>query len=119
MSTFNIPFLMARCLFFTIVIECIVAYFIGVRLKKDFINILLVNCITNPIVVTVPLFLNLKYGILERRISLLALEILTVVLEGHIYQKVLKYRKINGYFLSGILNLASYCIGELINYFLY
>ena len=119
MIGYNIPLIMVRCLLFTIIIECIAAFIIGIRKKKDFINVVLVNCITNPIVVTVPLYLNIKYGIIERRLSLLILELLTVIVEGLIYKKVLKYTGINPILISLILNLNSYFIGEIINRIIY
>lgn len=112
---FSIPLIMARCLFFTILIECFIALILGIRKGKDFLNILLVNCITNPIVVTVPIYFNLKYGIIERRVVLLALEVLTFILEGLVYKKVLIYKKFNPLFISLILNLSSYFIGAVIN----
>ena len=119
MIGYNIPLIMVRCLLFTIIIECVAALIIGLRQKRDFINVVLVNCITNPIVVTVPLYFNIKYGIFERRLSLLILEILTVIVEGLIYKKVLAYKKINPIFISLILNLNSYFIGEIINRIIY
>ncbi len=115
----NIPIIMIRCLICTILIECGVALIIGIRNKKDFLNILLVNCITNPIVVIVPLYLNLKYGLLERKIALIVLELLTLFVEGLIYKKVLNYKKVNPYLISLILNFSSYFIGEIINKLIY
>ena len=47
----DIPFIMFKCLFLTILIETIFSFFIGLRKKKDIINVILVNVITNPIVV--------------------------------------------------------------------
>ena len=84
----NIPLIMIRCLLCTIFIELAFAFIVGIRNKKDFINVILVNCITNPIVVIVPLYFNLKYGLYERRIALIVLELLTLFTEGLIYKKV-------------------------------
>ena len=111
----NLPYIMIRCLFLTIVIELTMAILLKVKDKKDLINIVLVNVITNPIVVTIPVYFNLKYGVLERNIVLYLLEILTVITEGAIYKKVLNYKKINPFILSLILNFSSYAIGEIIN----
>lgn len=114
----NLPLLMLRCLLLTIIIELILALILGIRDKKDIINVVLVNIITNPIVVLTPIIIYLKFGAIISRISLIILEILTVLVEGLIYKKVLKFNKINGLLLSLILNLASFLIGELINNFI-
>lgn len=111
----DLPYIMAKCLFLTIIIEVIVAILLKVKDKKDLLNVILVNVITNPLVVTIPVYFNLKFGILERNIVLYSLEILTVITEGGIYKKVLKYKRINPFVLSMILNLSSYLIGEIIN----
>ena len=111
----KLPFMMLRCLILTIIIEVIVAVILEIRNKRDLLNVVLVNILTNPIVVTVPVYFNIQYGILERRVCLIILEILTVWIEGIIYKKYLNFKKINPYVLSLILNSASYIIGELIN----
>ena len=76
MKISDLPYIMARCLILTIVFEVGVSYLMGYR-KKDLINIMIAQIITNPIVVTVPVYFNYKYGILERNIVLYTLEILT------------------------------------------
>ena len=114
----DLPFVMFRCLIITIVIELIVALIIGVRDKKDILNVVLVNILTNPVVVSFPIFVFLLRGETARWITLVTLEILTVIVEGFVYYKFFKYRKLNGFLVSLILNLASYGIGELINRFL-
>lgn len=91
------------------------SFLLKIRNKKDLINIVLVNVLTNPIVVTVPVYFNVQYGIFERKICLIILEIATIIIEGTIYKKYLNFKKINPYILSLILNLVSYLIGELIN----
>ena len=115
MDLANFPYIMLRCLILTIIIELIIGIILGVRDKKDLLNILLVNVITNPIVVSIPILIYLYYGYKYEIISLYVLEILTVIVEGFIYSKTLKYKKINPFLLSLLLNLSSYLIGELIN----
>ena len=114
----DIPEIMLRSLLFTIIIEILVALIIGIRNKKDIINILLVNLLTNPIVTSIPIVFNVYFGILSRNIVLYTLEILTFLIEGIIYFKTIKYRKINPFLISLILNLSSYFIGELLNKYL-
>ncbi|MCI8330495.1 MAG: hypothetical protein HFE04_00165 [Bacilli bacterium] len=109
----------AICLLSTIIIELIVALLLKVRHKIDLIYIIIVNIITNPLVVMIPLYLNIKYGLLERNISLGILEFATIFFEGNTYKKYLEYNKINPYIFSVILNASSYLIGILINYIIY
>ena len=112
----DLPFIMINCLLFTIIIEIILAIILKVKDKKDILNILLVNIMTNPIVVSLPVFINIRFGLFERNITVLILEIFTVLIEGKIYSKYLKFKKINPYALSLILNLCSYIIGDIIKY---
>ncbi len=111
------PYIMAKCLICTIIIELSVALILKVRNKKDLLNIVLVNVCTNPLVVTIPVLMFVKYNYQSYLISLGILEILTVIFEGFIYFKALKYKRINPFLLSLILNLSSYLIGEVINKF--
>lgn len=112
----NIPYVMIKCLSLTIIFELLLAFFLSVRNLKDYLNIVLVNIITNPLVVTIPIYIQIKYGLTARWIILLMLEIMTIIFEGFIYKKYLNYKKMNPYLLSLILNGASYLIGEIINY---
>ena len=118
MRVSELPYVMIRCLLITILIEVGVAFIIGYR-KKDLVNVLLANILTNPIVASVPVYFNLKYGVLGRNISLAILEVLVLFVEGFIYKKYLEKRKINPYILSIILNASSFLIGEIINYIIY
>lgn len=105
-------------LLLTIVIEITASLVLGLR-KKDLLNVLLVNTITNPLINCIhPLFL-FKYGKSAQIICLIILEILVVLTEGLIYKKVLNYKKINGYSLSLILNILSYLAGLVINNFIF
>ncbi len=111
----ELPIIMVKCLLCTIIIEVLVAYLLKVRDKKDFLNIVLVNALTNPIVVSMPFLILIKLGYAYYKQTFYILEILTVITEGFIYKKVLKYKKMNPYIISIILNLSSYFIGEIIN----
>lgn len=106
---------MIKCLICTIIIEVLVAIILKIRNKKDLLNIILVNILTNPLVVSIPILILIKYGYNARMICLIILEILTVIVEGLIYFKVFNYKKINPFIVSLILNLSSYLIGDIIN----
>ena len=110
-----LPQIMIFCLANTIIIELIIAYILKIRNKKDFINIVLVNIVTNPIVSSIPYIIYLFFGIMYRIISLIILEIWAFVTEGLIYKKYLNYKKINHFILSLILNLSSYTFGVIID----
>ena len=113
MSINDIPLYMLRALLLTVLIETLIAFLIGYR-KKDLLNVVLVNIMTNPIVFIVPVYINIKYGIIYRNVVLLILEILTIFIEGLIYYKYFSSKKINPFILSILLNLSSYLLGVII-----
>ena len=115
----DLPMIMIRCLLCTVVIETVVALLIGIREKKDILNVILVNIVTNPLVVVFPVAFEIQFGYQERMISLMVLELFAFLLEGFVYFKCFKYKKVNGFLVSLILNLSSYCLGELTNYLIY
>ena len=112
----ELPYYMVRALVLTIILEVIAAFMFMVRDKKDFLNIILANILTNPLVVSISVYFNLKYGLEGRRYSLIILELSAFFVEGFIYSRYLKYRKINPYLLSIFLNMASFLFGEVINF---
>lgn len=105
---------MAICLMLTILIEVVVSLLLKVKKLKDILNIILVNVLTNPLVVSITFMLNAFYGVKYYYISLIILEILAVTIEGIIYKKYLDYKIINPFILSIILNLVSYLFGYII-----
>ena len=117
MTINQLPIVMVRCLVLTILFETSIALLLKVRDKKDILNIVLVQIVTNPIVVSFPFFIMLMYGYRYYQTTIYILEVITVIVEGFIYYKVLNYRKINPFLLSLILNGSSYLIGEILNRF--
>lgn len=111
----DLPLIMIKCLICTIIIELVIVLVIGIRNKFNIINVILVNILTNPLVVSIPVYFNIKYGLFTRNVVLIILEILIFVIEALIYKKYLKYKKINPYLISLILNLGSYLFGLIIN----
>lgn len=111
----NLLLMMIRCLVLTILVELILGLILRIRDKKDIINLILVNIVTNPIVVMAQVILYKYFGHNAEIIGIIIMEILAVLIEGLIYKKVLKYKKINPIILSLILNTTSFFIGELIN----
>ena len=114
----NMPLIMARCLILTIVMELTFAMILGIRNKKDILNVILVQVLTNPIVVTVPYLIYIEFGYIPYKVSIYVLEVMAVIVEGFVYSKTLEYKKINPYLFSFLLNLLSYSLGLVINKFL-
>jgi len=110
----EIPIYMVKSLIYTVIVELGISIILGVRDKKDILNIILINIFTNLIVTSIPILFNYLYDYNARNIILYILEILTVIVEGFTYKKVLKYKKINGYVLSLILNVVSYLLGYVV-----
>ena len=115
----NIFVIMLIALSSTLFIEFVGAYILGIRNKLDFINVGLVNILTNPLVVSISFFMNITYGVVYRRIALFILEVLAFFVEGYIYDKVLSFKKYNGFTISFILNILSFGLGILINKIIY
>ena len=58
----KLPWIMARCLILTVLLECGAGFAIGARNKKDLLNILLVNVLTNPLVVISIVIVSMYFG---------------------------------------------------------
>lgn len=118
MNINELPLIMLICLSSTIVIELIMSLLLGIRSKKDILNVILVNIMTNPLVVSILMYITYN-RLFNTTISIIILEILVVLTEGFTYKKVLTFDKINPYVLSLILNISSYFIGGLLNNIIY
>ena len=71
-----------------------------------------VNCLTNPIAVTILFFLTRSsVGTVTEQVIVLFIEAVVVVTEGMIYKRRLSEQKRNPFLLSFILNAASYGTG--------
>ena len=111
----ELPLILLKYYIITVILEIFLAHFLKIRKKKDILNIILVNLITNPPFSLAIFLINLFFGIKAYYICLIILEITIVLVEGKIYKKVLSYQKMNTYVLSLLLNLFSYLGGILIN----
>lgn len=118
MNINELPLIMLICLISTIVIELIMSLLLGIRNKKDILNVILVNIMTNPLVVSILMYITYN-RLFNTTISIIILEILVILTEGFVYKKVLTFDKINPYVLSLILNISSYFIGGLLNNIIY
>ena len=114
MPSINFAIYMLICLIATIAIELFVALLLKVKDKLDIINIVLVNIMTNPLVVSLVNLISINFGKDVSYRFLAIFEILVVLVEGYLYKKYLKYDRINPFLLSFILNLISFAFGLLI-----
>ncbi|MCI7559276.1 MAG: hypothetical protein MSS76_04085 [Clostridium sp.] len=118
MNINELPLIMLICLSSTIMIELIMSLLLGIRNKKDILNVILVNIMTNPLVVSILMYITYN-RLFNTTISIIILEILVILTEGFTYKKVLTFDKINPYVLSLILNISSYFIGRVLNNIIY
>lgn len=103
----------------TIVIECALAWILKIRGKKDMRTVVLVNVLTNPIVVCLIYLAGCYYGEHARIGVTVYAELFAFICEALIYKKALSFKKIDPFVLSLILNATSYLSGLVINRFIY
>lgn len=99
----------------TLVLELAAAFVLGLRGKKNFGIVFNVNCLTNPIVVTL-LYLMIRlwgYGLLARGLLFL-IEVAVVFAEGWIYKRHMPDVPVPPYRFSLVLNALSYGTGILL-----
>ena len=110
----DIPLIMLYCLGSTIVIEGALAFLCGVRKWKDQLIVLLVNVLTNPLLVSLGYLILLRLGRTGYDVATAVMEIAVVFVEGWIYKKFLTDRK-RPLLLSLFLNAGSFLIGLGLN----
>ena len=103
-------------LLMTVLIEVTVALILKVRNGYDIVLIVLINCVTNPILnflmngfIYFVSFENLAVNTL-----LILLEITVIISEGLFFCKNINCGKINPFLFSLILNGSSFATGEII-----
>lgn len=114
----DILLIMLYCLGVTIVTESALAFLLGVRRKADQLIVLLVNVMTNPLLVSLGYLIQLRFGLREYRISLIVMEIAVVAVEGWVYKVFLSHHK-RPFLLSLALNAGSFLIGLGLNALLF
>lgn len=102
-------------LLLTIIIELGIALLLGIREKKDILNLIVINCITNPIlnyIMMVVMYLTFNNIIMYFLFFLL--EIMVIIIEYIFYRRKLIFEKLNLLLLSTILNISSVILGFVI-----
>ena len=74
----------------TIIAEVPSGFFWGVRKKADFILLICVNTITNPLVVLLSWYLNTHMVIWDAKLCLFIVELAVVVVEGLLFGKLVR-----------------------------
>lgn len=98
----------------TIIIELVVSIIIGVRKRNDIITIIMVNTLTNPIVVFIANIVHTLKNVLLYWIIVIVIEIIVIFIEGKIYNKILRFEKLSGLKISFINNVVSFGTGLII-----
>ena len=86
-------FIIIKNLFFTELIESIIAFFIGIRDINNIKSIILINVITNVSLSFISIFFILSYKFLYKK-SIIFLEILIIFIEAYLFNKTLDKRDI-------------------------
>ncbi len=98
----------------TILIELVVAYFLGYRTKLEIIAIVCINSITNP-VLNYLLLLNHHFSIIKaEELLVLFLELAVVLVEWRLLVYALQQKSWKMFLLSMVMNSCSYLMGVLI-----
>ncbi len=100
----------------TLIIEYIIIKLLFMR-KKIFIPVLLVNMLTNPVVVYIYNIMSL-YSFVYRDVILLLLELLVIIVESYVYKYLLEITWKSALITSFIANAVAYIVGLLISLFI-
>ena len=104
---------LAISLALTVILEAGFFLLSGKRNKKDLLLVLLVNVLTNPIVVLL-YWLTTLYTDLSATLAVIPLEIIAVFAEGHYFRKYGQEFK-RPYLFSLAANAFSFTIGAVLN----
>ena len=106
---------LAVSLFLTLVFEAGFFLLVGKRDKKDLLLLVMVNIITNPLVVSL-YWLAILYGNWSHVVIIIPLELFAVLTEGFYYKKYGRDFRYP-YLFSAAANAFSFGAGELIQQF--
>lgn len=99
-------------LLLTIIIEYFIIKIFNIK-DKVFIDVILVNILTNPILVFTINICNV-YGFKYTKILEIVLEFIVIFVEGYVYTKIIFDNSKKAYFLSAIANVSAYIIGLIL-----
>ncbi|MBR5713030.1 MAG: hypothetical protein IKX54_05485 [Lachnospiraceae bacterium] len=103
-------------LILTIVVEVTVSLFLGVWEPEDTDIVVRVNCITNPVVVTISFFVQeLSGSMIAKYAVLIVLEVLVVWTETKMYRRWLTACETKPFKLALVLNVFSFGLGVVLD----
>ena len=108
---------LVRSFILTLIIEYIIIKIIFVK-RKVFTSVLLVNMLTNPLVVYIYNIMCV-YSFDYRDIVLLLLELLVVIVEGYVYKFLLELKWKKAFIVSFISNAIAYLTGLLLSLYFF
>jgi len=113
---FNIFFKMLFNLVLTIIIEFFTLFLLGEFNKNNIINVVVINCITNPILnyIMMGVIYFLSFNKIIVYCILIFLEIIVVFVECYFFKKNLMFIKKNMLLMSSLLNFSSFGFGLII-----
>lgn len=112
--TQSLPIALVVSLVLTVAIEVAFFFLIGKRNRKDLLLLVLVNVITNPLVVLL-YWVTVLFTNIDSFLALVVLETLAVGVEGRYYQAYgIDFRQ--PYVFSLAANVVSFGIGVLLQY---
>ena len=100
-------------LLLTLILEVSFLFLLRVRDKKDIVLVILVNILTNPLVV-MSYFIVVHYSHINRIAVVIVLELLAIITEGYYFRAYGKNFR-HPMLISLGANLFSYCIGQTLN----
>ncbi|MDF2484186.1 MAG: hypothetical protein K0R46_354 [Herbinix sp.] len=100
-------------LLLTLLLEAGFALIFGIRDKKDMGLLILVNILTNPLVV-LSYYLVINYTEVNGLIAIIVLELMAILTEGYYYRTYGKTFR-HPFIFSVSINLFSFLIGQMLN----
>lgn len=106
---------LGHCLCLTVLLELGLAALLGVRSRRDYVNLFLAQVITNPLAVVLAVLASAYLTRGGYIAAVFVLEVSAVIAEGLLYRRALEYRRISPLPFSLILNAFSFGAGALLN----
>ena len=100
-------------LLLTLALELAASFLLGVRSRRDFLLVFLVNVVTNPVAGLIFDGVWLSSGRMPRWYLVLAMEVAAVCVEALLYRGRLHYQKLRPILFSLVLNCISYLGGVI------
>ena len=97
----------------TFIIEYIIIKLTFIK-RKVYIPVLLVNMLTNPLVVYIYNIMSI-YSFFYKDIAVVFLELMVVIVEGYVYKYLLEIKWKKALIISFISNVVAYLVGILIS----